>query len=324
MKGGKWIRLALRTSLCADNLAVPRGINSAAIDLIATDPPFNSSRDFQATPNSLAKGVSLRILNKCGLTAAPGLTGGGKKMVDKKINWTALGVLVGVLGVLVAIVALALYAIVEWAEIKPFFAQYTDKRIMVSILALAIAITLLGLLFKGRRRIKAIVRPVASSSHLAWTGTLQTLSSLASRWKRATLAKGWRKMKVSLRDFNLPEIWARGESDATVIAHIAIRLSREETGNPSIPGFPGGAFVSRIIDTHDQELVKNMRVRGTPGRIAFESFLAKVAVEIARQHKRTGDGDMWTAEWEIPKEIVLPLLEEGTGYKTFPETPSEK
>ena len=34
-----------------------RGINSATIDLIATDPPFNKSRDFHATPDSLAKGA---------------------------------------------------------------------------------------------------------------------------------------------------------------------------------------------------------------------------------------------------------------------------
>ena len=36
---------------------VLRGINSATIDLIATDPPFNKSRDFHATPDSLAKGA---------------------------------------------------------------------------------------------------------------------------------------------------------------------------------------------------------------------------------------------------------------------------
>lgn len=243
---------------------------------------------------------------------------------DKNINWAVLAVIVAIATLAVAMATLTLYAIVEWATIKPFLAQYTDKRTMVQILSLAIAIALLGLLFKGRRRIKAIARPVVSSSLLAWTGTSQTLSNLAGRWKRAILTKGWRKMKVSIRDFNLPEIWARGESDATVVAHIAIRLSHEETGNPNTPGFPGEAFINRIIGTPDQELVKNIRGRGAPGRIAFEAFLAKVAVEIARQYKRTGDGDMWTTEWEIPKEILLPLLEEGTGYKTFPEAHPEK
>ena len=34
-----------------------RGIDTATIDLIATDPPFNKSRDFHATPDSLAAGA---------------------------------------------------------------------------------------------------------------------------------------------------------------------------------------------------------------------------------------------------------------------------
>ena len=46
-----------RTLYHCENLAVLRGINSATIDLIATDPPFNKSRDFHATPDSLAKGA---------------------------------------------------------------------------------------------------------------------------------------------------------------------------------------------------------------------------------------------------------------------------
>ena len=46
-----------RTLYHCDNLEVLRGINSATIDLIATDPPFNKSRDFHATPDSLAKGA---------------------------------------------------------------------------------------------------------------------------------------------------------------------------------------------------------------------------------------------------------------------------
>lgn len=34
-----------------------RGMNPNTVDLIATDPPFNKSRDFHATPDSLAKGA---------------------------------------------------------------------------------------------------------------------------------------------------------------------------------------------------------------------------------------------------------------------------
>ena len=48
---------ANRTLFHCDNLEVLRGINSATIDLIATDPPFNKSRDFHATPDSLARGA---------------------------------------------------------------------------------------------------------------------------------------------------------------------------------------------------------------------------------------------------------------------------
>ena len=46
-----------RTLYHADNLTVLRGMNSETVDLIATDPPFNKSRDFHATPNSLAAGA---------------------------------------------------------------------------------------------------------------------------------------------------------------------------------------------------------------------------------------------------------------------------
>ena len=46
-----------RTLFHADNLPVLRGIDTGTVDLIATDPPFNKSRDFHATPDSLASGA---------------------------------------------------------------------------------------------------------------------------------------------------------------------------------------------------------------------------------------------------------------------------
>ena len=46
-----------RTLFQGDNLPFLQGLNSATVDLIATDPPFNKSRDFHATPNSLADGA---------------------------------------------------------------------------------------------------------------------------------------------------------------------------------------------------------------------------------------------------------------------------
>ena len=51
---------ANRTLFQGDNLDVMRGINSATIDLIATDPPFNKGRDFHATPDSLSHGASFQ------------------------------------------------------------------------------------------------------------------------------------------------------------------------------------------------------------------------------------------------------------------------
>ena len=49
---------ANRTIFHGDNLEFLRGLNSESVDLIATDPPFNKSKDFHATPDSLAAGAS--------------------------------------------------------------------------------------------------------------------------------------------------------------------------------------------------------------------------------------------------------------------------
>ena len=49
-----------RTLFHGDNLKFLRAINSECVDLIATDPPFNKSRDFHATPDSLASGAKFQ------------------------------------------------------------------------------------------------------------------------------------------------------------------------------------------------------------------------------------------------------------------------
>ena len=49
-----------RTLFHGDNLDFMRAINSDCVDLIATDPPFNKSRDFHATPDSLSDGASFQ------------------------------------------------------------------------------------------------------------------------------------------------------------------------------------------------------------------------------------------------------------------------
>ena len=46
-----------RTLYHGDNLPFLRGMDSETVDLVATDPPFNKSRDFHATPDSLAAGA---------------------------------------------------------------------------------------------------------------------------------------------------------------------------------------------------------------------------------------------------------------------------
>ena len=46
-----------RTLFHGNNLKFLRGMNSQTVQLIATDPPFNKSRDFHATPDSLAAGA---------------------------------------------------------------------------------------------------------------------------------------------------------------------------------------------------------------------------------------------------------------------------
>ena len=51
---------ANRTLYHGDNLDFLRGMNSGTVNLIATDPPFNKSRDFHATPDSLASGASFQ------------------------------------------------------------------------------------------------------------------------------------------------------------------------------------------------------------------------------------------------------------------------
>ena len=46
-----------RTLFHGDNLEFLRGMDSETVNLVATDPPFNKSRDFHATPDSLAAGA---------------------------------------------------------------------------------------------------------------------------------------------------------------------------------------------------------------------------------------------------------------------------
>ena len=46
-----------RTLWTGDNLDILRGMNSASVDLIYLDPPFNSNRDYEAPIGSKAAGA---------------------------------------------------------------------------------------------------------------------------------------------------------------------------------------------------------------------------------------------------------------------------
>ncbi len=51
---------ASRTLWTGDNLDIMRGMNSASVDLIYLDPPFNSSRDYSAPGDSTSAGASFK------------------------------------------------------------------------------------------------------------------------------------------------------------------------------------------------------------------------------------------------------------------------
>ena len=51
---------ANRTMWTGDNLAIMRGLNSASVDLIYLDPPFNSNRDYSGPIGSEAAGASFK------------------------------------------------------------------------------------------------------------------------------------------------------------------------------------------------------------------------------------------------------------------------
>ena len=49
-----------RTMWAGDNLDIMRGMNSACVDLIYLDPPFNSNQNFSAPIGSLAAGAAFK------------------------------------------------------------------------------------------------------------------------------------------------------------------------------------------------------------------------------------------------------------------------
>ena len=52
-----------RTVWTGDNLDILRGLNSASVDLIYLDPPFNSNRSYAALVGSAAAGLEFIVPN---------------------------------------------------------------------------------------------------------------------------------------------------------------------------------------------------------------------------------------------------------------------
>ena len=49
-----------KTIFIGDNLPIMRGMNSASVDLIYLDPPFNSNRNYAAPIGSRAAGAAFK------------------------------------------------------------------------------------------------------------------------------------------------------------------------------------------------------------------------------------------------------------------------
>ena len=57
MSSPNWVN---RTMWTGDNLDIMRGMNSASVDLIYLDPPFNSNKTYSASIGSDAAGASFK------------------------------------------------------------------------------------------------------------------------------------------------------------------------------------------------------------------------------------------------------------------------
>ncbi|MCY4619457.1 MAG: hypothetical protein OXD50_13065 [Chloroflexi bacterium] len=79
------LNVASRTLFHGDNLLFLRGINSGIIQLIATYPPFNKSRDFRARPGSLAAGAKFDDSFNVGLGHSTPRLDGGMNQISSQL-----------------------------------------------------------------------------------------------------------------------------------------------------------------------------------------------------------------------------------------------
>ena len=66
-----------RTIWTGDNLDILRGLNSASVDLIYLDPPFNSNRNYAAPVGSAAAGAAFK--DTCAVRPGRGVDGADRR-----------------------------------------------------------------------------------------------------------------------------------------------------------------------------------------------------------------------------------------------------
>ena len=72
-----------RTIWTGDNLDILRGLNSASVDFIYLDPPFNSNRNYAAPVGSAAAGAAFK--DTCPVGLGRGLDGADRRRTARHV-----------------------------------------------------------------------------------------------------------------------------------------------------------------------------------------------------------------------------------------------
>ena len=235
----------------------------------------------------------------------------------KNTNWTkwiAIGL---------PAIGVVLYVIVERVPLGMFFtgfSSYIERAALLRYWPFATSILVVWVLIIGWWRthwLKKIVTTVIPDWWLGFKGALLKLNDHV-RW--VTLSNGWRKMKINLNVFKLEEVFERNSDDDITVAHVAVRLAAVEHAAGNNPVTNQELFIRQLSGRLDQEFITNIRQRPGQGSMAYEALLSAVAVEIVRQWTKNDDKKLLLSMWEIPKDVIIPFVEEGLAYKTVPAT----
>ena len=238
----------------------------------------------------------------------------------KNINWTkwiAIGL---------PAIGVVLYVIVERDPLGMFFTGFSsdiERARLLRYWPFATSILVVWLLIIGWWRthwLKKIVTTVITVIQDLWLGFKGALLKLNEHVRWVTLAKGWRKMKINLNVFKLEEVFERNSDSGITVAHIAVRLAAVDHLPGSNPAPIPQLFIKQINVKLDQDFITNIRQRPEQGVMAYEALLSAVAVEIVRQWTKDDDKKLLSSAWEIPKDVIIPFVEEGLAYKTVPIT----